>query len=184
MARIEAISFDVPGEPKGKGRPRFCLKNGKAYIYTPQNTKEYEENIKTYARLFKHIFRREMQLEAHIEAYYKIPKNTSKGIKEKMICRIILPNKKPDIDNIEKIVLDALNGVLYEDDAQICKTISEKFYAEEPHLKIRIGVIEPPETLQGEESKPKPKRQLTTREIEEMLKNAGKEWRAKRGLGR
>ena len=46
--------------------------------------------------------------------------------------------KKPDSDNIIKIILDGLNGVCYHDDAQICRVIFEKKYAEIPETKITI----------------------------------------------
>ena len=50
----------------------------------------------------------------------------------------MLPAKQPDIDNIMKIVLDALNGVAYHDDSQICKVNFMKMYSENPRLKILI----------------------------------------------
>ena len=58
-----------------------------------------------------------------------------------MIKGEILPTKKPDIDNIMKVVLDALNGVAYFDDKQVCKVNFIKMYSEEPRLKILIRKI-------------------------------------------
>lgn len=53
----------------------------------------------------------------------------------------ILPTKKPDSDNIIKIILDALNGIAYHDDSQICSIHFEKKYAEIPVTKITIKEI-------------------------------------------
>ena len=51
------------------------------------------------------------------------------------------PTKKPDSDNIIKIILDALNGVCYHDDSQICKIYFEKKYSEIPKVEITIKEI-------------------------------------------
>ena len=53
----------------------------------------------------------------------------------------MLPTKKPDIDNIMKAVLDALNGVAYYDDSQVCKVNFMKMYSEDPRLKILIKKV-------------------------------------------
>lgn len=36
--------------------------------------------------------------------------------------------KRPDVDNLAKLVLDAGNGVLYEDDSQVCDLHIQKVY--------------------------------------------------------
>lgn len=50
--------------------------------------------------------------------------------------------KKPDSDNIIKIVLDGLNKVAYHDDAQICKLSFEKKYSEIPRVEVKIKSLE------------------------------------------
>ena len=51
---------------------------------------------------------------------------------------LILPTKKPDTDNIAKAILDALNGLAYYDDAQICQLEVYKFYSDEPRAEVYI----------------------------------------------
>jgi len=46
--------------------------------------------------------------------------------------------KKPDADNIIKIIADALNGLAYKDDCQIVRLEFEKFYALTPRVEIWI----------------------------------------------
>ena len=46
--------------------------------------------------------------------------------------------KKPDIDNIAKIVADALNKVAYDDDSQICDMKIIKRYGEQEKLIIEL----------------------------------------------
>lgn len=80
-------------------------------------------------------------LQMHIKAFFEIPKSTSKRNKEKMLLRQILPTKKPDADNIAKVICDALNGIAYRDDTQIVSLVVTKVYtASEP--KVVVGICE------------------------------------------
>lgn len=55
-----------------------------------------------------------------------------------MLNNTISPTKKPDIDNIVKIVLDAMNELAFKDDTQITKLEVEKIYGIEEKLQIKI----------------------------------------------
>lgn len=67
------------------------------------------------------FFEKSIPLEISILALFPIPQHASKKLKKLMLNGDILPTKRPDSDNIIKIILDALNGVCYHDDAQICQ---------------------------------------------------------------
>lgn len=121
--------------PVGKGRPRFT-KSG--HTYTPQKTKDYEE-------LVKYEFIRQCgnnptdkPVRLEINAYFKIPKGTSKANAKKMFEGEILPTKKPDADNIIKAVADALNGVAYFDDKQIVICRCDKIYEKTDGIYITV----------------------------------------------
>lgn len=58
----------------------------------------------------------------------------------------IFPTKKPDIDNVIKVIADALNGVAYDDDKQIIDVSARKVYSETPRVDVRIRIIEPEES--------------------------------------
>lgn len=129
--------FEVPGKITGKGRPR--VNTSTAIAYTPAKTKEYEDIIKQYFIIkYRAIKPLEGRLSVTIKAYFTIPKNTSKLDKEEMLNNKIGPTKKPDIDNIAKIVLDALNKLAFKDDNQITKLNVEKMYSEEEKISIKI----------------------------------------------
>lgn len=129
--------FEVPGKITGKGRPR--VNTTTAIAYTPAKTKEYEELIKQYFIIkYRAIKPLEGRLSITIKANFSIPKNTSKSNSEKMLNNTISPVKKPDIDNIAKIVLDALNKLAFKDDNQITKLNVEKIYSEEEKISIKI----------------------------------------------
>ena len=57
-----------------------------------------------------------------------IPKSVSKATKQKMLENLIYPMVKPDMDNINKAILDGLNGVAYTDDVQVVSLQSKKVY--------------------------------------------------------
>jgi len=73
-----------------------------------------------------------------IDFYFKRPKShfTSKGELSRFAPREY--TKKPDIDNLIKFVLDALNGHLYVDDAQVISLAARKLYAENDGIEIRV----------------------------------------------
>ena len=49
------------------------------------------------------------------------------------------PRKKPDADNIAKIILDSLNGVAYKDDSQIVDIrIIKKYTEDEERVEFEL----------------------------------------------
>lgn len=129
--------FEVPGTIKGKGRPRVNSYTG--MIYTPTTTKDYEQLVEQYFLLkYKKFKPFEGRLSVNIIATFNIPKSTKKCEAEKMLQNEISPTKKPDIDNIVKIILDAMNKFAFKDDTQITKLTVEKKYGEEEKVYIEI----------------------------------------------
>lgn len=129
------VEFTVQGEPKGKGRPRF----GNGRTYTPKTTSEYEKTVlSAYVDKYR-TSKLKGEIWVQIRAYMGIPKSTPKKRRADMIGRGVL--KRPDVDNIAKIILDALNGVAYDDDAQITRLIIAKKYAEVPRVEVKMGEI-------------------------------------------
>lgn len=129
--------FSVPGKIIGKGRPRLNTYTGS--VYTPTRTKDYEELVQQYFLLKYPKYKPfEGRVKVQIGAYFGVPKTTKKTEKELMLQNKINPTKKPDIDNIVKIVLDAMNGVAFKDDIQITKLDVEKVYSEEEFIQVKI----------------------------------------------
>ena len=136
------VKFIVPGNPKGKQRPRLSKIRGQNVIYTPKQTTQYEKLVRaSYTAVSKIFFNKDTPLEISIIALFSIPKSMGKKLKNSMLTGDILPTKKPDSDNIIKIILDALNGVAYWDDSQVCRVYFDKMYAENPETKIIIKEI-------------------------------------------
>lgn len=133
------IKLTISGPPKGKQRPRICRVNGRSMAYTPKETIEYERLVRaSYTAVFKVKFERNLPIEISILALYSVPKYVSRKTKELMLNGRLFPTKKPDADNIIKVILDALNGLAYRDDVQICRVYFEKMYVEIPETKVLI----------------------------------------------
>lgn len=150
---MKLLYLEIPGEPHGKGRPRFT-KAG--HTYTPQTTRCYEEKVKMeykikyaggmyYGRNIHPgglYFSKNIPLEAEIIAYFSMPKNASKKRHTAMKRGLIRPTKKPDVDNIAKIVLDALNCLAYYDDSQVISCRIRKYYSEKPRVEVTIREVQ------------------------------------------
>jgi Holliday junction resolvase RusA-like endonuclease len=46
---------------------------------------------------------------------------------------------RPDIDNLEKAVLDALKGVAWKDDTQVARVVKEKTWGTEGRTTVRVS---------------------------------------------
>lgn len=137
------IKFTILGNPTGKGRPRFSARTGHAY--TPKGTVVYESLVRTeYCIQCKNfMFDDNAMLDMKISAFYEIPKSTSKKRRQMMLDGKIRPTKKPDMDNVVKIIADSLNKVAYRDDTQIVECKCSKYYAERPRVEVVIAQISP-----------------------------------------
>lgn len=73
-------------------------------------------------------------------AHFKPPKKSKKVVVD-MLNGHILPTKKPDVDNIAKIILDGLNDVAWDDDTQVVELSVSKHYSENPRVAVMIEEI-------------------------------------------
>ncbi len=129
--------FEMIGEPVGKARPRMNTRTGRAY--TPTNTKLYEYSLRQwFIREYPNFIPIETRVKVTIIAYFGIPKSTSKKKEAEMLKENISPTKKPDADNIIKIVLDAMNKFAFNDDTQVTKLEIEKKYDKTPRIYIKV----------------------------------------------
>ncbi len=136
-------TFTLLGEPQAKERPRFSSHNGR--IYTPKSTKAYEEKIRrAYRQQYPELdpFPKGVPLQMEVETFHQIPKSASRALQEKMENRGVFPTKKPDVDNLVKIIADSLNNLAYHDDCQIVAVKIRKFYCRDPRVWVKISEIE------------------------------------------
>lgn len=130
------VMFSVLGRPQGKGRPRFSRRSGT--VYTPKKTMEYEEKIRQ-AYLEAGGKKYASPIVVIVNAYFLVPASWSKSIRRSALNGVFRPGKRPDIDNILKAVMDALNGVAYLDDKQVIECYCTKRYAEEEKIQVSVN---------------------------------------------
>lgn len=144
------VSFTIPGKPMGKQRPRKA--RGLRGLYTPRQTQDYEAQVRYLAT--KDVQMYDKPVKVTITAFFPVPKTYSKKRTKDCLEGRELPTKKPDIDNIEKIILDGMNpkykvnkalhkavlvqpGV-YQDDSQVVSVEKEKIYGEEARVEVTV----------------------------------------------
>lgn len=133
------VKFTILGEPMGKERPRFRRVGNYVQTYTPTKTKNYETKVRdSYYRDNMNVRHLTGAIEAEIYGVFPIPVSTSKKLRAKMESGEEPYTKKVDADNLAKIVLDALNGVAYEDDKQITKLTVTKVYGNDPRVEVTL----------------------------------------------
>ncbi len=144
---MKSIRFSIPGQPMGKQRPRVVHNGSFSQAFTPKETVSYENLVKVMYREAARgkRFADEDMLDVRVIAYYSIPKSTSKKKRKLMLEHRIRPGKKPDWDNIGKIICDSLNTVAYRDDSSIVDAQVRKFYSENPRVDVTIRRIDPGE---------------------------------------
>ena len=124
----------IYGEPRGKGRPRFT-RCGQPY--TDQRTRGYEDEVRrAYKGARGPMFQGPVEVE--IYAFHAVPKSWNKAARTIALANQAAPMRKPDADNIAKIVLDALNGLAWRDDTQVAKLTIAKLYSGEPRCEVFV----------------------------------------------
>jgi Holliday junction resolvase RusA-like endonuclease len=140
MTEPRTITFTIPGEPRGKGRPRSCVVGGRIRHYTPKETANYENLVRLAFLAAAPRWRpwaHGVQLAVH--AYSALPKSRPVWQHKRVGSGVVVTNLgRPDLDNILKI-LDGLNGVAYRDDAQVWNITATKTYcADLPRVEVTV----------------------------------------------
>lgn len=130
-------SFEIPERAIGKQRPRYSSKTHR--MYTPIATRSFEDKVK-WAFTSKYNIATELStrpFKAKITAIFKPAESLSKKKQQELIDSQDF-TKKPDADNIAKIILDSLNGLAYKDDSQVSALLVLKDYGEENKIIIEL----------------------------------------------
>lgn len=149
---IDSITFTVPGQAEGKGRPRSTRARKKPF--TPTKTLLYERKVRSaflarFLELDGEPLKGEESLfgksaiEADLTAFLPAPKRLSRKMEWLIDHGFARPKKKPDADNIAKAILDALNTLAYDDDAQVVDLHVRKRFCRqgEEHVDVTLAAI-------------------------------------------
>lgn len=134
------VYFVIPGQIVPKQSTRF--KGG--YCYTPKRVKEYAKKVKD-AYLIENpiqpmLWAEREPIEMVINLYFAVPKSASKKAKDDMIV-FGRPTKVPDLDNCIKALCDALQGVAFNNDSQVCQITINKFWSNNAWVEVTIRGI-------------------------------------------
>lgn len=134
------VRITVPGDPKAKGRPRIGKDHfGRAMAFTPPDTEKAEAAVRSIALAAlgdRQPF--DVPVVLHLLATMPVPPSWSKKRQAAALAGAELPAKKPDLDNLVKLALDAINKVVFVDDAQIVEIRARKVYGAEPSTVIFV----------------------------------------------
>lgn len=130
------VKVVIPGAPRGKERPRHTRTG---VVFTPKATRAYETLIGMMGKLAMSgtpIMSGPVRLT--IVASFPIPASYSAKRRAACLMGSERPAKKPDMDNVIKIICDGLNGIAWKDDAQVVEVTASKTYAELPSVTVYI----------------------------------------------
>lgn len=139
----DGIVIEIVGEPVAKERPRFARvgrgDGSFVAVYTPSKTLAYQTTIQYAARSAmrgRPLFGGALIM--NVTSYRPLLKGFTAAERAEALAGTKRPTTKPDWDNYGKIVSDALNCIVFKDDAQIVSGRVDKFYSDNPRLRIEI----------------------------------------------
>lgn len=130
----EVCTFSVDTTPVGKGRPRFTRYGS---VYTPPSTVNGEKIVRYTARV---AMQGRQPVDTPVSVVLEFSFEPPKSLSEKKRAELIgnPMTKKPDIDNLVKLVFDAMNGVVWVDDKQVSLLMTKKQYAEKSFISVKV----------------------------------------------
>jgi Holliday junction resolvase RusA-like endonuclease len=146
--------FEIFGTPVAQKQTRFTCSCGKGRCYDP--SRKDKEHIQWQVKPLSPEEPLTCAVELSIFFFMPIPKSASAPLREQMRNRVILPDKKPDEDNLAYLITNALKGLVYDDDKRVCAKHVYKFYADEPKTVVRVrpilqaqplGIMDPSEDI-------------------------------------
>ncbi len=130
------ISIELDGNPIAQKRPRIARSANSSWCYDSQ--KELKDGSQWQLRSQFRESPLTVPVAIDLIFFMPIPKSTSAFKKRQMQNGIIAHTKKPDIDNLQKFILDCMNKLVFEDDSQVCEIRAKKIYSSKPATLIRV----------------------------------------------
>ena len=125
----------VNGIPVAKGRPRFAMTRRGMRTYTPDRTVAAENEI--VAAALKQWKGPPLEGPVKLLIVFLMPRPKRMAKSASWLYHV----KKPDCDNLVKTVCDALNGIAWKDDSQVCRLTAEKCYSDVPRTTITVETL-------------------------------------------
>lgn len=131
------ILLTVWGDPIPWKRPGLNKSTGAVYDQQAKEKERYRWQIASQAS--EHSLKG--PLEIMVVFYLDVPKKLSRIKKQQMMSGLIHHMTKPDVDNLQKFILDCMTGIIYADDAQVWSITAVKCYSNSPRTTISVRPI-------------------------------------------
>lgn len=132
----EKIAFSVYGDLVAKARPRV----GRRGLYNPKDLVHSDKTISWFARMATRNRRPiKTAVTETIAAYFTIPRSWSRARKAQ--AQRSLRVRRPDLDNVVKLVLDGCSGVVFLDDAQVARLSANKRFAARSRIEVVVAAV-------------------------------------------
>lgn len=136
----QSITFEIPGEAVPWSRAG--RKNGQTF--TPPRQRAHMGLITTIARRAMKDARLPLfscPVSVGIRVIRTIPASFNKKARYEALLGKIWPDKRPDLGNFQKLIEDAMNKEVFDDDARICYAILAKVYGAEPKTIVTVQTL-------------------------------------------
>ncbi len=133
------FQFEIHGPLRPQQQTRWSCKCKQGHAYNP--SKKDLEHMQWQIKPFAPSSPLSGPVELTIAFFFPIPKSASKALRLQMLNRVILPDKKPDADNLAYLVTNALKEIVYDDDRRVVAQHIYKFYGPEPKVIVRVRSI-------------------------------------------
>ena len=121
-------NIEINARPIPKARPRLS----KFAVYTPKKTADYEKLIAyEWKRRYKSLI---LKNAVKLDLLFCFKKAKS--------CKKDYHTQRPDIDNLEKAILDGLNKTAFVDDCQVVEMKSQKVFSDVDKIVITVTELE------------------------------------------
>lgn len=127
------MTFIIMGNPVAQGRPKFFRRGNFVGVYDPGKSKSWKEAVK-WQIIEQSPIVLDGPLDLNLKFFLPRPKTLPK--------RILHHTKKPDVDNLAKAIKDAMKGICYKDDSQVCRLSVSKVYGTQTGVEIILREIQ------------------------------------------
>ena len=137
--------LSIPAEPIAQGRPRLSSRGGFARAYDPRKSRSWKAFVADYAERAMKTQGISAPLEGplmvKIRFGFPLPKSQHRKTPKPMMWHM----KRPDLDNLYKGVIDAMEGIVYHRDSEIVKVIMDKVIVPQgdaPYVNLAVMKVE------------------------------------------
>jgi Holliday junction resolvase RusA-like endonuclease len=137
------VEFTVYGTPAPKGsKSAFAIRKGGVLTGRTVLTERSSGAQREWTQRVREVIQGRsagyplIEGPLHVELRFSVPKPKSAR------KSVVWPAKRPDLDKLSRLLLDAMTGCFYVDDSQVCSMIVTKHYGIRPGVDVRLWPLE------------------------------------------